>query len=72
MVSWIRVEDRLPTNYEKCLVYTETGEIFSTIFQHKCFYSFSSVDDYEELSHINIIKNITHWMPLPKPPREET
>ena len=69
-MNWINVEDRLPelpTDPKikiicRCLVANDRGVVFEAIFfiNYKTFYY---------LEEHRKIKNITHWMPLPKPPR---
>lgn len=55
--EWISVEDRLPERYQTVLVHTIDGEIetdFLTIFGDFVIYE---------------KKRITHWQPLPQPPK---
>ena len=69
MSEWISVKDRLPEKPQNCLVY----------YKHWC-----TEDDYWAIgmaSYINEIEAfvgidskyyvITHWMPLPTPPKED-
>jgi hypothetical protein len=65
--EWISVEERLPEDKQICLVYgtvfyvpeeTESEEIFTTAF-------------YKEFGFVEQIHaHITHWMPLPEPPKK--
>ena len=55
---WIPVTERLPDKPMKCLVYTERGEYggYEITYYNQGFYLQYS--------------NVTHWMPLPEPPKE--
>lgn len=56
--EWISVEDRLPDKPMRCLVYTKRGGYcgYDITYYNQGFYS-----EYSK---------VTHWMPLPKPPKE--
>ncbi len=53
--EWISVEDRLPEAKTEVLVYTGTS-----VFSHT-FFAADSI----------ITSGITHWMPMPMPPKGE-
>ena len=55
--NWISVEDKLPEPYTMVLVYTGYKTI-DMIF-------------YSEISGWNRCPNVTHWMPLPQPPKRK-
>lgn len=69
--SWISVEDRLPEDGQQVLTFFEiTGVEIAKyqnlkgtkdeIFGHNCFYNGKGY----------LTDDVTHWMPLPKPPKE--
>ena len=63
MSEWISVKDRLPEPLEDVLTIDNNGNIFISWlwlkkFRDRCFASDTRGD-------------ITHWMPLPEPPKEE-
>ena len=67
MAEWISVNDRLPENSDSVLVFGKYicgGSIDMAWCNSvtKTFYS-------EEESHL--LDNVTHWMPLPEPPKGE-
>lgn len=59
--SWIPVKERLPEKNGSYLVYVY-GEVTEMDCWHGKWHRLR--DDYT--------KAVTHWMPLPKPPKEET
>lgn len=64
MSAWISVEDRLPEDLRDVLVYAEhlTGGV-RTVERAYC----NQYGDWQEVNG----KTVTHWMPLPEPPKEE-
>lgn len=55
--EWISVEDRLPEKKDElCLVYRKNGSIGLSV--HYC-----------ETNHYWSYGDVTHWMPLPEPPK---
>lgn len=65
--KWISVEDRLPSKAgEEFLgVNMNQGGVMSLIYWSKVYKYFKSKGD------IILSLQITHWMPLPEPPRED-
>ena len=57
--QWIPVTERLPEKNTSVIAATDTGIVF------QCLYAYDSWDLWED----NEV-NITHWMPLPEPPKE--
>lgn len=57
-VKWTNVDDRLPEKADWYLVYAENQRPFVAYFKGKTF----------PLN--NHYHKITHWMPLPEPPKE--
>jgi hypothetical protein len=60
-VEWVSVKDRLPELFENVLTYDCDGKIFinwlEEITEMKSYFAYGS-------------KTVTHWMPLPEPPKE--
>ena len=81
---WISVADRLPTyaevKDERVLVLDESGDIF-VIGYDECIEGESKfgswVKDFDPISlgatdsHWVPLEGVTHWMPLPEPPKED-
>ena len=66
MSEWIRVKDRLPqvTGKYLCAVKDKRGNLW-TIASDWSLEMKSWFGDYGEIKNI-----VTHWMPLPEPPKE--
>lgn len=60
MAEWIDVNERLPQNPMRCLVYTRRGDVSG----HGIAYYGGYYDGFSVL-----FGTVTHWMPLPEPPR---
>jgi len=58
-MEWISVKDRLPEIGVEVLIY-EPGCLIQINFRDD--------DDYWDCD--GVVSRITHWMPLPKPPKE--
>lgn len=66
--KWISVTERLPEVGGTYLVYTERGSVYASHFYEKKVFR----DDYvrePQWSQRGKVK-VTHWMPLPEPPKE--
>ena len=60
--KWIPVTERLPEEFKEVLVYRFTGcEVDSCVSIQKGYWSYDPVCEYK----------VTHWMPLPEPPKGE-
>ena len=64
---WIPVTERLPENSGHYLIYVVGGEfkqwsMVTMAYYHKIFYYDDMEDNFDQ---------ITHWMPLPEPPKED-
>ena len=65
--GWISVKDRLPEESGYYLVFTDIGRIALLSYSKK-YRAFNAHDDsYSEEYMISV----THWMPLPNPPKGE-
>lgn len=68
--DWISVEDRLPEDYQRVLVwedYTSLGKVYQgiEIYYYRCHIGFvDRLDDDDPYGYI------THWMPAPAAPSE--
>lgn len=66
MAEWISMKDELPEKGVKVLLYTRYG------YQAIGARSRSFYDEYSMVGHPAMrTTEISHWMPLPEPPKEE-
>lgn len=69
MAEWIDVNERLPELNTRVLVYYFCAEGYSTITVAR-FDKYTNGDIWWELDDDNQeLCIVTHWMPLPEPPR---
>ena len=64
MSEWISVNERLPEEHQRILIYTDKGLVIAAhLFDGdwRC-----------DVGTWIIGKHTTHWMPLPAPPKEAT
>ncbi|MBR1749926.1 MAG: DUF551 domain-containing protein [Ruminococcus sp.] len=66
MSEWISVKDRLPEDGEEVLIYSTTNEI-SMCYYDEDTHRFNVVDSDLYWNEISV----THWAPLPEPPKGE-
>ena len=68
--GWISVKDRLPENEQYVLLWTKTGVM--TYAQYLNDEPHRPWITYDEDGSIRVWDNVvTHWLPLPEPPKEE-
>jgi hypothetical protein len=72
--KWISVKDRLPEDGENVLVYNDDNSedfipYFTGYFHGGMWYSSYAL--YEEENFLEVPSIVTHWMPLPEPPKGE-
>jgi len=60
-VRWIPVEERLPENEQDTLCCFDDGFMATATY----------MDEYKDWELWQDAGNVTHWMPLPEPPKEE-
>lgn len=63
MSEWISVKERLPEECEDVLVYLGEGKIDVCRLIHNMFWGASGA--------LYDLGDVTHWQPLPEPPKEE-
>ena len=62
-MKWISVKKRLPENGQQVLAVIDGGERDVVTFDGLVFFT--------KIHFGKLLKNVTHWMPLPEPPKEE-
>ena len=61
--EWISVDDRLPEDGETVLTINSESKM------EVCFYRTERKGIFQQCGGLVLIFNITHWMPLPEPPK---
>lgn len=82
MAEWISVKDRLPNSYEKVFVRLDHWSGVDTYLafydpergwcDYGGYFEDGTNNDGEPLTYETAGANVTHWMPLPKPPKGES
>lgn len=75
MKKWIDVKEQLPTDGDVILVCSEKNKVFPSTFKHGRFERYFDIitpNSYGLIDRIQSIyyTSITHWMPLPEPPKK--
>ena len=60
MTDWISVEDRLPEEHKDVLFFDELG-IGGGVLRNS---------EWEDWNSNELNETVTHWQPLPEPPKE--
>lgn len=69
---WISVKDRMPDKVGSYLVCVGTSVFTANYMPAHCAYSQCVEAGFcSDLFGFTKLLNVTHWMPLPKPPKEE-
>jgi Protein of unknown function (DUF551) len=66
MSEWISVKDRLPEESQDALAFDDCGVIHMAIYSPEGLVYRWHCDTYGLYPH-----EVTHWMPLPEPPKEQ-
>ena len=68
MSNWISVSDRLPDEKQEVDAWRPCSRFTNCDFLKGDFYE-PIFDGHNDFSHHELIANVTHWMPLPEPPK---
>ena len=66
--DWVNVKDKMPNDGQDVLAYLNDGEETRVA---PCNY-YNGVWFDNVMNCVVVLQNITHWMPRPKPPKEES
>ncbi|QHJ82515.1 MAG: hypothetical protein [Caudoviricetes sp.] len=69
MSDWIKVSDRMPSNGQ-CVSISD-GHLVGVWRYRGWWPDFDGNGCASTSDPLHLIKNITHWMPLPEPPKDE-
>lgn len=67
--EWIPVTERLPERTGSYIVHTDRGAVCTARFYRNLPTGLEYENPHWNNSRLN--KHITHWMPLPEPPKED-
>lgn len=72
MMGWISVKDRLPPDCESVMIWSKgmTPITAWLAYDKGEVPRYYQINDWDESDQILSLKDITHWMPLPEPPKE--
>ena len=72
-MNWISVKDRLPEeDSTKFIIFTEGVDVYCGRYYSRNSFNRESFFIVESQNgHIFNDSNVTHWMPLPDPPKDE-
>ena len=65
MSDWTKVDDRLPEAEDFYMVYVFDGHREANVVDILYWNA-----DHQQFLEWDFMNNVTHWMPLPKPPSE--
>lgn len=71
--QWISVKDRLPREGQDCIFYVDFVDKWDSGSERINFQEigvFNGKDRFDHRSHTDLDR-VTHWQPLPEPPKEE-
>jgi hypothetical protein len=70
-MEWISVKDRLPCDEQEVLVYDSKRGIHKTFFVYEPYECEEGGFDKHGFAIMDVsFENITHWQPLPEPPKD--
>lgn len=74
-MEWISVKDKLPRKHQPVLVFVPENEyhyrqFIATVDEKKVWRDFEEFDPNILIDYSGLYNTITHWMPLPKPPKK--
>ena len=74
MSNWISVKDKLPENNVTVLAYCEKTKKYFIGNRSCCYFSKEAYWRHEGArgAMYTVTSKVTHWMPLPEPPEEES
>ena len=58
--KWIPVTERLPEPFDAVLIFDGTDNVVTSAYMTR----------HKEWVGIRMRNNVTHWMPIPEPPKE--
>lgn len=70
MANWIKCSERMPNEDTQMVLAFSQGEIVAAYWNYvMCPIDYKKYRAFTYLSG-SLLEHVTHWMPLPEPPRE--
>ena len=75
-MEWISVKDRLPSEHQRIDTFGVDGaRLVDCEFYDGCFWDLEQSFDTDDCGYgcsfyTHLLEGVTHWMPLPEPPKE--
>ena len=69
-ISWTSVKDKLPEYGEYVLVFTEGCSAIGHLGEDRFGKNKWKSDSIDEWGDVEILEDVTHWMPLPDEPKD--
>lgn len=69
-MEWIKTADRLPTESGACIVYCQDG--YESKVDYSAKWEKFNAQDWSTEAEVaqHCFNDVTHWMPMPEPPKE--
>lgn len=71
-MTWISVKDRLPERGVIILISYKSGNFTGEFARRETTIGIYGPGVFYESSRLEVLDHVTHWMPLPDPPEDES
>lgn len=68
MSEWIGVDNLKPSDNQRVIAFVDSCFVVAARFKNGIFYDV--VEDADGTFFETVSRDVTHWMPLPEPPKE--
>lgn len=73
MSEWISVKERLPEKGQECVIYVDWVDVWDKGSERVTYQEIGVFDGHDRFNHRahTELDRVTHWMPLPAPPKKK-